>query len=110
MKMIVQPKIIQNKSEIFDLLKQHQSDIKFFGVDRLGLFGSFVRDHQHEDSDVDLLVEFRPGKKTFKNLVHLNYYLQELIQRKVQVVTWMGLADFVKREVIKEIEYVTIAD
>jgi len=108
--MIVQPQTIQNKNEIFDLLKQHQSEIKSFGVERLGLFGSFVRNHQKTDSDVDLLVEFQPGKKTFKNLVHLNYYLQELIQRKVQLVTWMGLADFVKREVIKEIEYVAIAD
>jgi len=107
---MIQPQIIQNKSQIFDLLKKHQSDIKSFGVARLGLFGSFVRNHQKTDSDVDLLVEFQPGKKTFKNLVHLNYYLQELIQRKVQLVTWMGLADFVKREVIKEIEYVAIAD
>ena len=57
-----------------------------------------------------MLVEFEEGKKTFKNLVHLNYFLQELSQRKVQLVTWMGLADFVKREVVKEIEYVAIAD
>lgn len=108
--MITQPQIIQNKSEILDLLKLHQSDIKSFGVKRLGLFGSFVRNQQKENSDVDLLVEFEDGKKTFKNLVHLNYYLQELVRRKIQLVTWMGLAEFVKREVIKEIEYVAIAD
>jgi uncharacterized protein len=101
---------IQSKSQIFDLLIRHQLDIQSFGVARIGLFGSFVRNQQNENSDVDLLVEFREGKKTFKNLVHLNYFLQELIQRKIQLVTWMGLADFVKKEVAKEIEYVAIAD
>ena len=106
--MIAQP--IQSKNQIFDLLTQHQADIKAFGVARIGLFGSFARNQQNESSDIDLLVEFQEGKKTFKNLVHLNYFLQELSQRKVQLVTWMGLADFVKREVVKEIEYVAIAD
>ena len=106
--MIAQP--IQSKNQIFDLLTQHQADIKAFGVARIGLFGSFARNQQNESSDIDLLVEFEEGKKTFKNLVHLNYFLQELSQRKVQLVTWMGLADFVKREVVKEIEYVAIAD
>ncbi|MPR34874.1 nucleotidyltransferase family protein [Salmonirosea aquatica] len=108
--MSVQHQPVDNKKQLFDLLIQHQSNIKAFGAARIGLFGSFVRDEQNDSSDVDLLVEFQAGKKTFKNMVHLNYYLQALIHRKIQLVTWMGLADFVKKEVVKEIEYVAIAD
>ena len=104
------PQTIDSKDQIFSLLIQHKLDIQKYGAAKIGLFGSFARNQQNDNSDVDLLVEFEDGKKTFKNLVHLNYYLQDLIPRKVQLVTWMGLADFVKREVNKEIEYVSFAD
>ena len=50
--MIAQP--IQSKNQIFDLLTQHQADIKAFGVARIGLFGSFARNQQNESSDIDL--------------------------------------------------------
>jgi uncharacterized protein len=108
--MLTERQKVENKSQIFDLLKKHQSEIASFGAARLGLFGSYVRNQQKETSDIDLLVEFQQGKKTFKNLVHLSYYLQDLLKHKVQLVTWMGLADFVKKEVAKEIEYVAITD
>ena len=108
--MLAERQTIEDKSQIFDLLKQHQSDIASYGAKRLGLFGSYVRNQQKETSDIDLLVEFQKGKKTFKNLVYLSYYLQDLFKHKVQLVTWMGLADFVKEEVVKEIEYVSITD
>ncbi|WP_373512237.1 nucleotidyltransferase family protein [Persicitalea sp.] len=101
---------VHSKGQILDLLIQHRLDIQKYGAAKIGLFGSFARNQQNDDSDVDLLVEFEDGKKTFKNLVHLSYYLQDLIPRKVQLVTWMGLADFVKREVTKEIEYVSFSD
>lgn len=101
---------VHSKGQILDLLIQHKLDIQKYGAAKIGLFGSFARNQQNDDSDVDLLVEFEDGKKTFKNLVHLSYYLQDLIPRKVQLVTWMGLADFVKREVTKEIEYVSFSD
>lgn len=108
--MTAQNQTIESKQQIFDLLNRHQADIASYGAARIGLFGSYVRNQQEETSDIDLLVEFQEGKKTFKNLVHLSYYLQDLLKHKVQLVTWLGLADFVKREVVKEIEYVAIAD
>jgi len=36
-----------------------------FGVKRIGLFGSYVKNQQNEESDLDFLVEFKKGKKTF---------------------------------------------
>lgn len=102
--------MVNSKEQLFHLLLSNKSKINDFGASRLGLFGSFIRNQQTESSDIDLLVEFQTGKKTYKNLVHLSYFLQDITNRKVQLVTWMGLADFVKKEVEKEIEYVAIAD
>ena len=59
---------IGTKQEILDILHQNRFHLKSFGIKRIGLFGSFVRGEQRPESDIDLLVEFEPGKKTFDNL------------------------------------------
>ena len=100
----------ENKQQIFHLLKTHQNDIQSFGVFRLGLFGSFARNEQHNESDIDLVVEFNEGKKKYRNFVHLADYLELLLNRKIELVTWESLADFVKKEITKDIEYVGIND
>ncbi len=57
---------VNNKEILLKELSQHGTEIKSFGVARLGLFGSFAKDTQIRDSsDVDFIVEFKNGKKTF---------------------------------------------
>ena len=56
-----------NKNTIFLLLHKNKSQLLKYGVKQLGLFGSFVRNQQNENSDVDILVEFDEGKKNYKN-------------------------------------------
>jgi len=53
------------KNAVLDSFRQHEAELRAFGVQRLGLFGSFVRDQVTAHSDVDLLVEFAPGRKNF---------------------------------------------
>jgi len=102
--------MVQNKQQIFDLIQNHKSAIQRLGADKLGLFGSFVREEQKEGSDVDFVVEFGSGKKTFKNFMNLADYLEALLNRKVELVTWESLASFVQRNVKEEIEYVSLSD
>jgi predicted nucleotidyltransferase len=101
---------VQNKAQIFDLIGQYRATIEQFGAARLGLFGSFVRDEQSDDSDVDFLVEFKEGMKKYKNLIKLATLLEEVTQRKIDLLTWEGIAPFVQREIEKEIEYVSFTD
>lgn len=101
--------MVQNKQEVFQLIQNHQSPLQKLGAERLGLFGSFVREEQKEASDVDLVVEFSEGQKTFRNFMNMAEYLETLLDRKVELVTWESLASFVKRNVKEEIEYVTFA-
>jgi predicted nucleotidyltransferase len=55
---------INSKDELFDLLRRHEADISEFGVKKIGVFGSFIRNNVKENSDVDIFLEMDPNKKT----------------------------------------------
>ena len=101
---------VQSKDQVFERVCSHQSALKQFGAARIGLFGSFVRGEQTEGSDVDIVVEFEPGKKKLRSFLDLADYLEELMGRKTDVLTWEGMADFVRKYVADEVEYVPFAD
>ena len=60
---------VETKKEILQVIQANQEKIKALGVKKLGLFGSFAREEHTDNSDVDLLVEFEPGRKTFDNFI-----------------------------------------
>jgi predicted nucleotidyltransferase len=101
--------VVQTKADTLDLLRFHRDEILSFGVSRLGLFGPFVREQQHSDSDVDLLVEFDPGRKTFDNFIHLSFFLEELLNRHVELVTLDALSPYLGPNIRKEVENVILS-
>ncbi|AUD05297.1 nucleotidyltransferase family protein [Spirosoma pollinicola] len=101
---------VQNKQQAFERIQSHQSALKQLGAARLGLFGSFVRNEQQIDSDVDLVVEFEPGQKKLHNFLDMADYLEEVMARKVDLLTWEGMAELVRKHVANEVEYVALTD
>ena len=99
---------VQTKEFVLMLIRQHESGIKTFGVRRLGLFGSFVRNQQGKDSDVDILVEFEPGLKTYDNFIHLAFFLEDILKRRVELVTPDALSPYIGPHIMKEVEYVSL--
>ena len=97
---------IQTKEELFNVLQQHKDTIKSYGVNKIGLFGSFVKGSQNAESDVDLLVEFLPNKKNFRNFINLAFFLEDMLNRKVEIVTAESLSPYLKPYILKEVEYV----
>lgn len=97
------------KNEIFDIIRRSQSQIRVLGVKRLGLFGSFVRGEQRIDSDVDLLVEFEEGQKTFDHFIQLSFLLEDLLGRRVELVTSDSLSPHIGPYILREVEYVSLA-
>jgi predicted nucleotidyltransferase len=72
------------KNEILSGLSKNKSYIEqHFEVDKIGLFGSYAKDKQTEDSDIDIYVEFK--HKTFDNLAGLWNYLEELYHKKIDL-------------------------
>lgn len=98
--------MIKNKEDILLIIKSNQNDIESFGVKRLGLFGSFVRQKQNPESDIDFLVEFYPDKKNFDNFIHLSFLLETLLEHHIELVTPKSLSPYIKPNIMKEVEYV----
>jgi predicted nucleotidyltransferase len=96
---------VETKEQIFLLLDQSDEKLKKFGVKRCGLFGSFLRDRQNLQSDIDLLVEFEMGKKTYDNYIHLAFFLEELFGRSVDLVTPESLSPYIGPHILREVEY-----
>ncbi len=79
--------MVQNKQQIISLLESRKIEIRKLGAERLGLFGSFVRGEQKDTSDIDLVVEFESGMKTYRNLLDLAELLEYTLQKKVDLLT-----------------------
>jgi uncharacterized protein len=96
--------MVHTKQDIFDVLQKNAAQLKLLGVKRIGLFGSFVRGDQRQGSDIDLLVEFEPSKKTFDNFYGLSVFLEEVLQRRVEVVTPESLSPYLGPHILREVE------
>lgn len=99
---------VQTREQILDLLRQHQEELRRLEVGRCGIFGSFARNTPHEGSDVDILVEFQPGKKTFDNFMNLAFFLEDLFGRRVELVTTESLSPYIGPAILSEVEYASI--
>lgn len=95
---------VRSKGDILHRLKRHKDEIHSLGVERLGLFGSFVRDEQKPESDVDILVRFRPGEKSFDKFMELSFLLEDVLQRRVELVTTEGLSPYLGPRILKEVQ------
>ena len=98
----------QTKKDIISALQANRDQIKVFGVKKLGLFGSVVREQHQPESDIDLLVEFHPEHKTFDNFIHLSFFLEELLQQPVELVTTESLSPYLGPYIIEEVEDVPL--
>lgn len=76
-----------------------------FSVRALAIFGSIARDEAVDDSDVDVLVVF-DGKAGFDLFMDLKFYLEELLARKVDLVTDKALRPQVRRAIERELIHV----
>ena len=101
---------VRGKNELLERLAREAAQIKAHGVRRLGLFGSFVRDESNGDSDVDLLVEFQPGRKTFDNFMALADFLENVVRRRVELVTTESLSPYIGPRILAEVEDVALGD
>lgn len=99
---------VRDKQEVFALLAENESQLQRLGVKRCGLFGSFARGEQTEQSDVDILVEFESGQKTFDNFMGLAFFLEDLFGRKVDLVTHESLSPYIGPHILREVEYETV--
>jgi len=76
-----------------------------YGVLSIGLFGSYARGDEREDSDIDIAVEIE-SKNKFRSFFDLKYYLEEYLQKKVDLGIESTLKPIAKKHISEEILYV----
>ena len=92
--------------DALSLLREHEPELKKrFGVAKIGIFGSFARGEERPESDVDVLVTFQEGKKTFDNFMGTKFYLEDLFKRKVDLVTDAALKPLIRDPILQEVVY-----
>lgn len=97
-KMLSQKDILAKLKELKPFL------VEEYGVKTIGLFGSFSQNESNEDSDIDLLVEYERylGWKT----IHLGIYLEEIFERKIDLVSKKALKARIKNSILEQVLYV----
>lgn len=94
-----------SKQEVIDILTENLDNFAKFGVTKIGLFGSFVREEQTRDSDVDLLVHL--CSSSWDNFCQLLDFSETIFEgKKVDIVTKNSIKGYAGVNIGKEVEYV----
>ena len=91
--------------EIKQILKTQKPYLaERYGVTIVGVFGSYVRNEQSPDSDIDILIELeRPSRISLLGLVELEHYLTDLLGTKVDVAIKENLRKRIGRRILSEV-------
>ena len=95
------------RDEVLSVLKREVMSVKDrFGVRRMGLFGSVVRDEAGDQSDIDILIELDPASVSYWKYLDLEEHLQSLFPRKVEIVTTDGVSKYILPYISREVVWV----
>lgn len=100
---------MQDLSDVLTQIEKNKDSIKQYGIKRIGVFGSVTRGEATDKSDIDVLVEFDPAKKTYRNFWNSSQLLERLFNRSVDLVTPQALSPYIKSRVEQEVRYVQIS-
>jgi uncharacterized protein len=97
-------KIHKDKADILRVIREKQPELaRRFSVRRIGVFGSFVRGGARPESDVDILVEL--SEPTFDHYMDLKFFLEEALNRSVDLVMAETVKPRLRPIIQKEVVY-----
>jgi len=97
------------KAEIFETIHNNRVAIRNLGIKEVGLFGSYVRNEQHKNSDIDILIDYDDESISFSNYMKFCFLMEEKFKnQKVEIVTKNGLSKYIGPYILKEVEYAKV--
>lgn len=100
---------MSRKEEFRAFVESRRTELDRLGVESIGLFGSTVRGDDRPESDLDVLVKFRPGQKTLDGFMELSELLEKQFECEVDLMTPESLSRHFGPRILAETEYVAIA-
>lgn len=95
------------KDEILKKLRANMQMLSKLGIRNVGLFGSYLRNEQSNESDIDLLIDFEPEKESYDNYMAVYDLLENIFKNeKIEVVTKNGLSPYIGPNILNEVTYV----
>lgn len=95
------------RDNILTTIRAHKSEFLNYGIFQIGLFGSYLRNEQSANSDIDILIDFEAEKENFDNFMAVCDLFDRLFKNeKVEVITRNGLSPYIGPRIIKEVMYV----
>jgi predicted nucleotidyltransferase len=94
-------------TEITDILKKYEKELNTrYRIKRIGIFGSYIRNENRKESDLDILVEFEKDADIgLLKFVEIENYLSDLLKVKVDLVEKSALKPRIGRHILKEVVY-----
>ncbi|MFT4304566.1 MAG: nucleotidyltransferase family protein [Candidatus Woesearchaeota archaeon] len=89
-----------NKFEILKELEKNKSKIQALGVKKISLFGSYARNEENKNSDIDFIVEFEKGRGLFRDYSNLLNLLKSIFKKNIDIVK----KKYVREEIIPYIK------
>lgn len=87
-------------------LRAYKQEFSSLGVTRVGLFGSYARNDQTVESDIDMLIDFEPNQENFDNYMAVYDRMEELFKgHHIEIVTRNGLSKYIGPEILEEVQY-----
>lgn len=99
---------MNTQHEIMNFLQNNRNLLlEKYHVTKIGLFGSFARNEQKENSDVDLLIELEDGIQNIYDLKDsLRQFLSSSFNRSVDIAREKYLKPYAKEQILKDTLYV----
>ena len=97
------------KAKFYDVIIKNKKYLQDLGVISIGIFGSVVRNEDIENSDYDILVEFKKESKSFKVFMNLCDFIENNLTKNYDLVTRDSLSPYIGSYILKEVENVQIA-
>ncbi len=92
--------------EIKEALQKHKEEFKKeYGLKEVGIFGSYARGEQNEESDIDILIELEKPI-SFVKFMRLENALSKLLGVRVEMVTKKALKPYIGKRILEEVKYV----
>lgn len=87
-------------------IRSHRRELNNLGVQKIGLFGSYARNEQSANSDIDILIELQAEKESFDAFMAIYDYIEDLFaHQKVEIITKNGLSPYIGPFILKEVVY-----
>lgn len=99
--------MITEKEKILNFLSNNKEKLTIeFGVNSIGLFGSYINNIQNRESDIDILIDVKDSFKNYKYYIELKQFLENNFGKKVDIVYKNAMNPLIKMEIQNSIIYV----